>query len=110
MPLYAVIGLDPPPHAMKKRDAVRTEHRRYLKNNGAPIVFVGPFLDDENNQCGSFYIFEAKNEQEVRDWFKAEPFFETGVYKDFVIRRFSADHNLLPQKDAWGPGTLLSRY
>jgi len=99
MALYAVIGLDHPPHAMDKRNAVRSEHRRFVTGNDAPIVLVGPMLDDDNNQCGSFYIFEADSEQEVRDWLAEEPFTRTGVYKDLIVRRFELGMNRLHPHD-----------
>jgi len=40
----------------------------------SPIRLVGPFLDDSGNQCGSFYIFEADSEDQVRQWLDVEPF------------------------------------
>ena len=95
MPLYSVFCLDHPPHAMAKRDAVRTEHRAYVKANDAPIRFVGVCSDDDGNQCSSFYIFEAENEQEVRDWFAEEPFAKTGVYQHLIVREFMLGLNRL---------------
>jgi uncharacterized protein YciI len=97
MPQFAVIGLDHPPHGMKKRDAVRTAHRAYVKNNAAPIAFVGPMLDADGNQTGSLYIFEATDEQEIRDWLKDEPFFQTGVYERVIIQRFFLGYSRLQQ-------------
>ena len=46
MPLFAVIGLDHPPRAMAKGDAVRPEHRAYVVSQDAPIRLVGVLLDD----------------------------------------------------------------
>jgi uncharacterized protein YciI len=99
MPLFAVIGLDHPPHAMARRDAVRAEHRAYVRSNDAPIRLVGPLLDGDNNQCGSFYIFEAEDEQAVRAWLAAEPFVNADVYKDIVVRRFQVGLNTLAPQD-----------
>jgi ketosteroid isomerase-like protein/uncharacterized protein YciI len=99
MPLFAVIGLDHPPHSMDKRNAVRAEHRSYVLGHAEPIALVGPFLDEAGNQCGSFYIFDAKDEQEIRDWLKSEPFCTTDVYRDVIIRRFEPGMNRLPVQD-----------
>ena len=55
-------------------------------------------LDDDNNQCGSFYLFEADSEQSIREWLAKEPFYQTGVYAQVVIRRFYLGFNgLAPQ-------------
>ena len=99
MPLYAVIGLDHPPHAMDRRDAARGPHREYVVANDAPIAFVGVMTDDDGNQCGSFYVFEAESEQQVRDWLAAEPFVAGGVYRDVIVRNFMVGVNRLPQQD-----------
>jgi uncharacterized protein YciI len=99
MELFAVIGFDHPPHSMDKRDAVRSEHRAYVAQNGSAITCVGPLLDDDNNQCGSFYIFEADNEQQIREWLEKEPFYRTGVYQQLVIRRFKPGYSRLPKQE-----------
>ena len=99
MPLFAAIGLDHPPHSMEKRDTNRDAHRAYVWDNDAPIRFVGVLLDDEDNQCGSLYIFEAESADEVRAWLNREPFVQDGVYKDIVVRRFMTGKNLIPVQD-----------
>lgn len=99
MSLFAVIGLDHPPHAMDRRDAVRAGHRSYVIENDAPIAFVGVMTDNDGNQCGSLYIFEAKNEQQVRDWLADEPFVKTGVYANLIVRNFQMGVNRLPAQD-----------
>ena len=99
MPLFAVIGLDHPPHAMDRRDAARAAHRAYVVGNDAAIAFVGVMTDNDGNQCGSLYIFEADSEQQVRDWLADEPFVRTGVYADIVVRNFQLGLNRLPPQD-----------
>lgn len=99
MALFAVIGLDHPPHAMARRDAARAEHRAYVLSHDAPIMLVGPFLDDDGNQCGSFYIFQADDEQQVRAWLQPEPFVAQDVYAELIIRRFEPGLNRLPMQD-----------
>jgi uncharacterized protein YciI len=101
MALYAVIGLDHPPHSMSRREASRQAHRTYVLDNREAIRFVGVMLDDDNNQCGSFYLFEADNEQVIREWLREEPFFQTEVYERVVVRRFMLGHNALALQP-WG--------
>jgi uncharacterized protein YciI len=98
MGLYAVIGLDHPPHSMPKRDAVRAAHRTYVLQNDRAISLAGVLLGDEDNQCGSLYLFEADSEQSIRDWLAKEPFYQTGVYAQVIIRRVYLGLNrLTPQ-------------
>lgn len=99
MPLYSVFCLDHQPHSMAKRDAVRTEHRAYVKANDGPLRFVGVCSDGEGNQCSSFYIFEAESPQEVHDWFAKEPFAATGVYEHLIVREFMLGLNRLADQE-----------
>jgi len=99
MPLFAAILLDHPPHSMPLRDAHRAEHRAYVRANDGPIRLVGPFLDDADNQSGSFYIFETDSEGAVRDWLAAEPFVAAGVYRDIIVRRFETGMNRIAEQN-----------
>ena len=99
MALFSVIGLDHPPHSMERRLANRDAHRQYVPNNDEQIAFVGVMLDDAGNQCGSLYIFEAEDEQQVRDWLAKEPFVLAGVYQQLIVRRFMPGLNRLPEQD-----------
>ena len=99
MPLFAVIGLDHPPHAMPQRDAVRAEHRAYVKTNDGQIRLAAAMVDGDANQCGSLYLFEAEDEGQVREWLAHEPFVTGGVYKDLVVRELHLAHQLLPRKE-----------
>jgi uncharacterized protein YciI len=99
MPLFTVIGFDHPPHSMETRDKFRAEHREYVWGNDQRIQLVGPFLDAAGNQCGSFYIFEADSEEEVRTWLASEPFVKAGVYRDIFIRRFVVGMNRFAPQD-----------
>lgn len=99
MPLYAAICLDHPPHSGEKRDALRTAHREYVPANDAPIKLVGPLLDEDGNQSGSFYLFDAASPQEVQDWLAAEPFVRGDVYRDVIVREFFLGKNTLALQD-----------
>lgn len=99
MPLYAAICLDHPPHSGDTRDKFRLAHREYVVANDANIKLVGPLLDDDGNQCASFYVFEAGSAQEVRDWLAQEPFVREGVYQDVIVREFFLGKNGIPVQD-----------
>jgi uncharacterized protein len=104
MPYYAIIGLDHPPHSMAKRETFRAAHRAYVLGNDQSVMLAGPLLDDDNNQCGSFYIFEAQDETQIRQWLEREPFVKNGVYCDLIVRRFEPGVNRIPLSD-WPTGS-----
>ena len=82
MPTFAFIGFDHPPHSMALRDKHRPEHRAYVKSNDQMLRFAGAFYDNDGNQCGTLIISEADDAEQVWNWFRSEPFFRNGVYKD----------------------------
>jgi uncharacterized protein YciI len=84
---------------MDRRDAARAEHRRYVVENDERIVFVGACVDDGDNQCASFYVFDADSEQQVRDWLSQEPFVRGDVYGELIVRRFLMGVNRLDVQD-----------
>ena len=96
MPLYAVIGFDPPPHHMKLRDQMRSAHRAFVTENDQMIRFATALLDGQGNQQGSIYFFEADSAATVREWLAQEPFCAAGVYKDLHLAEISPACNRLP--------------
>jgi len=99
MTLYVAICLDHLPHSGEKRDEFRQPHREYVLANDAPIKLVGPLLDDSGNQCASFYVFEAENAEDVREWLDKEPFVQGGVYREIIVREFFVGKNTLQKQD-----------
>jgi uncharacterized protein YciI len=99
MPLFVVAGLDHPPHAMERRDAVRTPHRAYVKTHDRQIRLAAAMLTEDGDQCGSLYLFEAESEAEIRDWLAQEPFVNGDVYREIIVRRLHLAHNLLDRID-----------
>lgn len=101
MPLFAVIGFDHPPHSMELREKLRQSHRAYVKENDKDTVLAGAFYDDEGNQCGTLKLFEAESAEEVWEWYRKEPFYSNGVYKDFRIVEWRMALNALPDTGGW---------
>jgi len=104
MPLFAAVLLDHPQHAPALRAEHRAAHRAHVRANDAPIRLVGPFLNDDGEQCGSFYLLEAADEAEARAWLAGEPYVSAGVYRDMVVRRFDTGMNRLAPQDWPGLG------
>jgi uncharacterized protein YciI len=98
MKLFLAIAFDHDPNSFELRDKHRDEHRVYVRSNDRAIRLVGPMLDDDNGQRGSFYVFEAESADEVRAWFEKEPFYRGGVYRELIIRAFFVGKNELPMQ------------
>ncbi|TXS96466.1 hypothetical protein FV139_03000 [Parahaliea maris] len=96
VPFYLVIGLDPEPHNMPRRNELRTDHRTYVLARDSLIKFAGAMTDDSNNQTGSIYIFEASCERVVRDWISHEPFFKWDVYDQIIVKQVNPALNRIP--------------
>lgn len=85
MPLYAVIGFDDLPRSAELREKYRLEHRAYSQGNDQATRLGGAMYDADGNQCGTLKIFEADSADEVRQWYEREPFYKSGVYREFHI-------------------------
>ena len=85
MPYFAVIGFDHPPHSMDLREKFRLEHRAFSQGKSDVTRLAGALYDAQGNQCGTLKIFEADDAQQVRDWYRDDPFLNNGVYKDFQV-------------------------
>jgi uncharacterized protein YciI len=102
MPLFAVIGFDDTPRSAALREANRAEHRAYAKANDEPTRLAGAFYGEDGNQCGTLKIFEADSAEEVWAWYRKEPFYKAGVYKDFYVVEWKLALNRFEPRD-WDP-------
>lgn len=99
MPLFVVIAIDPEPHNMARRNQLRPAHRQFVTANDEWIRFAAAMTDDEGNQNGSLYVFEATSEQDIRRWMAEEPFFSGNVYHQIRVERLCPSLNRLPLQD-----------
>lgn len=104
MPHYAVIGFDLPPHNMAQRDLHRPDHRAFVLEHDELIRLAAAMVDDQGNQCGSLYIFEAENEEQVASWVAAEPFCTREIYSQLKIVQLGIALNRLEPLD-WRSST-----
>jgi uncharacterized protein YciI len=101
MPLFAFIGFDHPPHSMELRDQLRAAHREYVQSHDLGAVLAGAMYDAEGNQCGTLKIFEASSAEEVWAWYRKEPFYAQGVYKECRVVEWRMAMNLLEPTGGW---------
>jgi uncharacterized protein YciI len=101
MPLYAFIGFDHPPHSMALREQLRAAHREYVQSQDLGAVLAGAMYDNEGNQCGTLKIFEANSAEEVWAWYRNEPFYTQGVYKECHVIEWRMALNTLAPTGGW---------
>jgi uncharacterized protein YciI len=101
MPLYAFIGFDHPPHSMELRDKLRADHRAYVQGNDGGACLAGALYDDAGNQCGTLKIFAAASAEDVWEWYRKEPFYANGVYKDCHVVEWRMALNTLQPTGGW---------
>lgn len=88
MPIYAVFALDVP-GGVAIRAANKPEHAAYFSRDVSALRLAGALVDDDDAQCGSLYLIDAQNPEEIRAWLKTEPYCREGVYEQLVIRRIT---------------------
>ena len=98
MALFVVIGLDDEPESFERRNALRTEHLRFVETIEDSIRMVGPTFNKDNVINGSIYLMEAEDEAVVRARFETEPYYRGGVYRDFLVRPFEVRKCDMPLK------------
>lgn len=109
MPLFAVIGLDDPARSATIRAEQRGAHRAYFRSRAGAARFAGAFYGDDGGQCGTFLLFEAESIAALTDWYREEPFFKAGLYREFRILDFrvALDRIDCPDWDPAFPTQLL---
>lgn len=101
MPLYAFIGFDQPPHSMEMRERLRPQHRAYVQGNDGGAVLAGAMYDADGNQCGTLKVFQADSAEEVWDWYRKEPFYTNGVYKECHVVEWRMALNKIEPTGGW---------
>lgn len=84
------------PGAEAARDALREEHRRYLRDHSHALVLSGPLQsDDGSSNWGSIFLVSFATAEEARAFSAAEPFTRAGLYDRTTISRV--------RKGNWNP-------
>jgi hypothetical protein len=88
MPLFAVVGFDIADGAASLRERHREAHRAYFRAKADSARFAGAFYGVDGRQCGSFLLFEAESAEALLAWFCNEPFYKSGLYREFHVLDF----------------------
>ena len=97
--LYAVLAFDHHPHSgigEPELDLLGRDHLDYIKQNDRMIRLAMGILNENNEHCGTLYLFEAEHIEQVRDWTRHEPFCSQNLYKEIRIFPVKVAFNGLP--------------
>ncbi len=62
------------------------EHLAFLESNHSSIDAAGPlFHSGSNEPAGGIWIVEAETEEVVHELVKSDPFWRTGLRKDYIV-------------------------
>ena len=93
--LYAFICEDTA-DSLSKRQQVRPQHLARLQTlrDQGRLVLAGPFPAIDNpdpgpaGYSGSLIVAEFDTLTEARNWADAEPYLQTGIYKNILVKPF----------------------
>jgi uncharacterized protein len=93
--MYAIVCFDRPDSA-GLRDAHRSAHQEFLKQNSEKVVFGGPLKSvSDGPSTGALIVVNCATRKEAEDLIGADPFFRAGVYESVAVRAFK---QVFPQK------------
>lgn len=89
------------PGTEAERDALREEHRRYLRDQAHVLVLSGPMQsDDGSSNWGSIFLVRLGSAEEAQAFSAGEPFTRAGLYERTTITRI--------RKGNWNPEAASS--
>ncbi|PND29736.1 hypothetical protein C1I89_33095 [Achromobacter pulmonis] len=82
--MYVAIFFQDLPGTVAKRQAVVSEHRKYMEGLAAKVLAAGAtFTDDGKSVRGGSYIVEVSDLEEARQFVENDPFTRAGL-RSFV--------------------------
>ncbi|HEB57302.1 MAG TPA: YciI family protein [Gammaproteobacteria bacterium] len=92
---YAIISEDTE-NSLEKRKAARPAHLQRLQTlqDQARLLIAGPHPAIDNPDpgpagfTGSLVVAEFNSQEEAQQWANTDPYFETGVYAQVIIKPF----------------------
>jgi hypothetical protein len=87
---YIVYGKDKPNH-LNKRLENYDAHKAYLGSNPINFLMSGPIVDESDHETmiGSFFLVEADNIEQVKEFNRNDPFYKADIWESVHIEAFS---------------------
>ena len=89
--LFVVTAIDKE-GSLQLRMATREAHLAYAKETGA-VKLGGPFLNAQNEMCGSLLIIEAADLSAAHIWASNDPYAKAGLFQSTDVRAWKAGIN-----------------
>ncbi|PRY75656.1 hypothetical protein CLV80_1117 [Yoonia maritima] len=81
---FALITTDKP-GALQTRKDNRDAHLAYIAETGV-VEMAGPFLDDNDQMCGSMIVLEVADMAAAQAWADNDPYAKAGLFSDVRIQ------------------------
>ncbi|WP_299147497.1 YciI family protein [uncultured Tateyamaria sp.] len=81
--LFALMAWDKS-GALDVRMKNRADHLAYLDATGV-VRQAGPFLDADEQPCGSLIVLEVADLAAAQDWADNDPYAKAGLFRDVTI-------------------------
>ncbi|MEH6570039.1 MAG: YciI family protein [Halioglobus sp.] len=89
--MYYIVVCRDKEGTLKTREAVRQEHRQYLREKHVVrVVQGGPTLDDDLNMNGTALVVEAANKGQVGEFLAGDPYSKADIFARVDILSWQA--------------------
>jgi len=85
---FVIIGNDKK-GALEVRKKTRDDHLAYWGEQGSKFLAAGPFLDENENPCGSMMVVEADDIDEAKSMAASDPYVTSGLFENYEVRRWN---------------------
>lgn len=82
----ALIAIDKP-NALQTRLDNREAHLAYVAKTGC-VEVAGPFLDGDEQMCGSLLILTLDSMAEAEKWAENDPYAKVGLFESVTLREW----------------------
>ncbi len=97
---YVIFAKDKPGYVQKRLDNYDA-HKAYLGSNPINFLVSGPLVDegDRTTMVGSFFLVEADNLEQVKEFNRNDPFFKAEIWESCSIEPFLLRVNNMTGKE-----------
>ncbi|RFC63127.1 YciI family protein [Fulvimarina endophytica] len=83
--LFAILCEDKP-GSTQLRQSTRPEHLEHLRGLGETLIFAGPFLNGNEEACGSLVVVEAPDQASAAAIAERDPYAKAGLFASVTVR------------------------
>ena len=80
----ALVTHDKPNHLHIRKEN-REAHLAYIKNSGV-VEMAGPFLDTDEEMCGSLIVLDVNDMAAAKAWAENDPYNKAGLFETITLK------------------------